>query len=128
MNSLYRLSLVLTANHALAEECFVRALDDATNGNPVFGEWAQSWARRMIVRNATKMIRPRLADGGDVSKGAMGEAAEIARIVKMPAFERFVFVMSVLERYSDRECSLLLECTRGELVEARIRAFEEIGR
>jgi hypothetical protein len=54
--------------------------------------------------------------------------AEIAAIEEVPAFERFAFVMSVLEHYSDRECSLLLNCTRGEVTAARSRALERLGR
>jgi hypothetical protein len=53
--------------------------------------------------------------------------AEIAAIEEVPAFERFAFVMSVLEHYSDRERSLLLNCTRGEVTAARSRALERLG-
>jgi len=42
--------------------------------------------------------------------------------------DRFVFVMSVLEGYADRECSALLGCTPAEVVEARIRALQAIRR
>jgi len=42
--------------------------------------------------------------------------------------DRFVFVMSVLEGYADRECSALLGCTPAEVVEARIRALQVIRR
>jgi len=45
----------------------------------------------------------------------------------MPTFDRFVFVMSVLERYSDQESSLLPDCTLNELVAARIRACSKSG-
>ena len=58
MNSLYLLSFLLTADQ-LAEKCFVRGLEDSAKGNPVFKEWAQSWARRTMIQNAIQMIRPR---------------------------------------------------------------------
>jgi DNA-directed RNA polymerase specialized sigma24 family protein len=48
---------------------------------------------------------------------------EIANIIALPPFERFVFVMSVLECYTEQECSLLLGCTRREAMEARERAL-----
>jgi hypothetical protein len=35
--------------------------------------------------------------------------------------------MTVLERYPDQDCSLLLGCTRRDVVAARARAFEQIG-
>ena len=114
MNSLYLLSFLLTGDQASAEGCFVRGLDDSTKGNPVFKEWSQSWARRRIIQNAIQMLRPKPTDhsaGGAPSERTAVPAmipAEMSGIVELPAFERFVFVMSVLEHYSDQECSLLL--------------------
>jgi hypothetical protein len=55
------------------------------------------------------------------------EHPEISAVVALPAFERFVFVMSVLEGYSDYNCSLLLACSRAEVTAARTRALREIG-
>ena len=49
MNSLYLLSFLLTADREKAEQCFVSGLEDAVEGNPVFKEWARSWARRVII-------------------------------------------------------------------------------
>jgi DNA-directed RNA polymerase specialized sigma24 family protein len=133
MNRLYLLSFLLTADEAIAEQCFVGGLHTAQEGNPVFKEWAEAWARRMIILNAIRMIRPRLsAEGteplGQVAGNASAERAEIADILKLPVFERFVFVMSVLEGYSDHECALHLVCTRAEIRAARARALEQMGR
>src|ERR1700757_4618005 len=106
MNSLYLLSLLLTGDHTIAEQCFVGGLHVAQEGSQVFKEWAESWARRTIVLNAIRMIRPRkIADSthstADSGGGnGLAEHPEIAGIVDLPAFERFAFVMSVLERYS----------------------------
>jgi len=61
------------------------------------------------------------------TSNAQAERAEIAGIVDLPAFERFAVVMSVLERYSDQECSLLLGCTPGDAAAARTRALERLG-
>jgi len=55
-----------------------------------------------------------------------GNAYQIS--VALPAFDRSVFVISVLERYSDQECSLLLNCTRADVMAARIRAIQQIGK
>jgi DNA-directed RNA polymerase specialized sigma24 family protein len=133
MNRLYLLSFLLTADEAIAEQCFVGGLHTAQEGNPVFKEWAEAWARRTIIRNAIRMIRPRVtAETTEpfdrVAGSAAAERAEIAEIVKLPAFERFVFVMSVLEGYSDQDCALYLVCTRAEIRAARTRAFEQMGR
>src|SRR5882724_89709 len=59
MNSLYLLSYLLTADRDKAEQCFVSGLEDAVEGNPVFKEWARSWARRVIIINAVRTINPR---------------------------------------------------------------------
>ena len=133
MNRLYLLSFLLTGDHDLAEQCFVGGLRMSSEGNPVFKQWAASWARRTIIQNAIRMIRPRLGDTG--TPPVAGESAghglmnrpEIANIIALPSFERFMFVMSVLESYSDQECSLLLGCTRREAMEARERALQRAG-
>jgi hypothetical protein len=134
MSGLYLLSFLLTGDEAMAEQCFVGGLHIAQNDNLVFKEWAESWARRAIILNAIRMIRPRLTeantrsasgrDGGE----AAAEPSEISRIVALPPFERFAFVLSVLEGYSDQECSLHLICTRIEIREARTRALEQLAR
>ena len=132
MNRLYLLSLLLTGNHATAEKCFVRGLEDSGKGSPVFKEWAESWARRTIIRKAIHAIQPRPIDrhtSGRVAGGdSTGEQERIAAVMELPAFDRFVFVMAVLERYSDQECSLLLDCSRDEVIAARTRALAQVGR
>jgi hypothetical protein len=135
MSRLYLLSLLLTGNHSLAEKCFVRGFDDSLSSNSVFADWAESWSVRKIVQNAIEIIHPRSTDnpnsnltpGGDHER-AMTEPAEVAQILALPAFERFAFVLSVLERYSNQECAPLLDCTASELVEARIHAMQRLGK
>jgi hypothetical protein len=48
-------------------------------------------------------------------------------VLELPAFDRFVFVMSVLEGYSDRDCALLLGCSCADIVDTRIRAFQQMS-
>src|ERR1700675_3929593 len=59
MKALYLLSFRLTADREKPEQCFVSGLEDAVEGNPVFKEWARSWARRAIILNAVRAINPR---------------------------------------------------------------------
>jgi len=136
MNSLYLLSFLLTADREKAEQCFVSGLEDAVDGNRVFKEWARSWARRVIIINAVRAINPRpKEENGRSSSAAVGsngktptvERVEIAAVLALDPFERFVYVMTVLERYSDQDCALLLGCVRRDVVAARTRAFEQIG-
>lgn len=130
MNRLYLLSYLLTADQDIAEECFVRGLEHATRSNRVFREWAGSWARRMILQNAIGTVRPR-ASGATAAKRRVlersSEAKQISAVVALPSFERFVFVMTVLERYSHQECSLLLGCSREDVTAAQFRALQAIG-
>jgi hypothetical protein len=58
----------------------------------------------------------------------LAKSAEIAAIVELPAFERFAFVVSILERYSDQQCSAFLNSTRDEVIAGRTRALQQIGR
>lgn len=128
MNRLYTLGVLLTADHSLAERCFVRGLEDASGSNRVFKDWLESWATRTIIQNAIQMIRPRPGDSGASNGEApLGQPAELAAVVELPPFERFVFVLSGLERYSDHECALLLHASRGEVLAARTRALESLG-
>jgi hypothetical protein len=135
MNSLFLLSLLLTGDHQKAEQCFVEGLENATSRNRVFKEWARSWARRAIVQNALRIINPRPNSGdesGDshlVSRSdeASSERVEIAAVMGLQPFDRFVFVMSVLEGYSDHDCLVLLSCTRRDVVAAKARALQQIG-
>ena len=137
MDSLYLLSLTLTADAELAEKVFVSGLHDCSAGNPVFKEWAQSWARRVIVKNAVRMIGPLpVHENGSSSAIATSPAnrafpellPEISAVLGLQSFERFAFILSVLEGYSDLDSALLLGCTRQALIAARIRAEENITR
>jgi DNA-directed RNA polymerase specialized sigma24 family protein len=138
MNSLYLLAFLLTADHEKAEQCFVSGLEDAVGGNPVFKEWAHSWARRVIIQNAVRLIKPRPDDGSGRLRSASVDIdyetlpaerhAEVSAVLGLESFDRFVYVMTVLERYSDHECSLLLGCARRDVLPARTRALEQIAR
>ena len=130
MASLYLLSLLLTADRGLAEECFVSSLEESTKSPHVFQEWARSWARRVIVQKAIPMIGPQRAGSNEPNRNAgrtLSGPTEFAAILQLPAFQRFVFVMSTLERYSNQDCALLLDCTRDEVVAARLGALQQLG-
>jgi len=137
MNDLYLLSFLLTADREKAEQCFVSGLEDAVEGNPVFQEWARSWARRAIIQNAVRAINPRPVERGGSSRSTSvdnhdkalppQQQVEIAGVLALEPFDRFVYVMTVLERYSDHECSLLLSCARREVLAARTRALQQLG-
>ena len=47
-----------------------------------------------------------------------------AAILSLDTFERFVFVMSILEGQSDAECAILLRCSRRDVMMARVLALK----
>jgi hypothetical protein len=128
MHSLYLLSFMLTANHAKAEQCYLESIEHAVKGRPVFKEWARSWCKRTVIQHAIRLV---------FSEGVRYESRDlwpepstgssIDNVTQLSQLERFVFVMSVLARYSDRECSILLNCTSQDVVDARLVALRAMG-
>ena len=137
MDGMHLLSFLLTADQAKAEECFVSGLEDCVEGTYVFRDWARSWARRTIIKNAIRILAPRKdhstvadvpSDAVSCSSGRTQDADyAIARILRLKHFERFVFVMSVLEKYSDQDCSVLLGCSRQDVGETRMQALLHVA-
>ncbi len=138
MNGLYHLSFLLTGNHEQAEKCFVAGIEDCVKENHVFREWARSWARRIIVENAIRELKPQPSFRGTTNVASVFSQCErssdpdgqfdVDMVLGLGDFERFVFVMSVLERYSHHECALLLGCSVWEVRQARFQAFEQLAR
>lgn len=129
MDRLYLLSLLLTGDQVAAERCFVQGLADSKEGNPVFREWAESWARRTIVHNAIQTMQPQARDiipSKFAEDRAIGQPREVMAILSLPAFDRFAYVLSVLEGYSLQDCTLLLGCSRAEVIAARMRALQQV--
>ena len=133
MNHLYLLAYLLTGDHEMAERCFVLGFEQCIDGSSVSKEWVQSWARRAIIKNAILMTSPEFEDDGERCNRDYDEVIcrrekdyLLQNVVQLKPFERFVFVMSVLERLSDYESSLLLSCTRAEVARGRRSAIEHL--
>ena len=131
MVGLHRLAFLLTADHAKAEQCFVAGLDESIRGNPVFRQWARAWSKRAIIQNAIKMIAPVPPKNGaaeTVATGVQNESGNAAdNVAAWEPFERFVFVMAVLEGYSPRECSTLLACPVQDVMAAKSLALQRLA-
>jgi DNA-directed RNA polymerase specialized sigma24 family protein len=134
MEDLYFLALLLTADSAKAEQCFVSGLERCAEGNLVFKEWARSWARRIVIKSAVNLVALEPASVNAISSPAAnidpvlpGMRAELSALLNLQPLDRFAFVTSVLEGYTDRDCALLLGCTRERLIAARTRAIQQIG-
>jgi hypothetical protein len=130
MAGLYFLALLLTADSVTAEQCFVAGFEDSVHSNRVFKQWAHSWSRRTIIKSAIRMVQPTpsAASSTKVVERAHEDASELhastAAILALEGFDRFVYVMSVLEGYSNQDCATLLNCTRQDVVAARTRTLQ----
>lgn len=138
LDDLYQLSFLLTADEETAHQCFVAGFEDSARANNVFREWAHSWAKRAIIRNAIAILRPQPTHAGSSEPARVASEKSKLRIIRdghleldsvlaLENFERVVFVMTVLERYSDNDAALLIGCSVKEVSTARICALEEIG-
>jgi hypothetical protein len=135
MKGLYLLALLLTADQTTAERCFASALNECLRATGVFSDWARPWARRAIIQNAISIVHPAperrkaappaIVPSGDTA--SLSSVAPLAAVARLSAFDRFVYVASVLEGYSDQDCKVLLECTRQDVVRARIRAMGRLA-
>ena len=137
-NGLYLLSLLLTGNPEMATRCFVAGLDECVKENFGYYKWANTWARRIIVRNAVRMVMPRAGtfraaqtissepDKAEVPQDLLPDSS-YANILRLQDYERFVYVLSVLEKYSDQEIAVLLNVSRSEICERRARANQLCG-
>src|SRR5271166_359348 len=131
MERLYLLSLLLTAEQHSAEQCFESSLGDCMDVRRVFKEWTPLWTRRIVLQNAIRMLRPAVNKAEEVSQSQPSSPASeldpaLRAVLRLNTFERFVFVMSVLEGYSDHECSMLLRCSQRDVFAAKAKALEHL--
>ena len=118
---LQRLALLLTGNSDAAAQCLSLASEQCLATSCVFKGWALTWVRRAVIRNAISLVigpgQPLFVEAkGDAEKGLTiypegelsGPVANDQRILGFSQFDRFVFVICVIERYSVHDCAVLL--------------------
>lgn len=64
----------------------------------------------------------RAAEYGNLSKVALQDP-RFSAILALPDFERFVYVLSVLEGCTDQQCASLLGVSLQQIEDARLRAL-----
>ena len=100
----------------------------------MFREWARTWAKRVIVKNAIRELHPQSSHSNSSARGPIVFRSKLQfsdpsghfdkdAVSRLGDFERFVFVMCVLERYREHECALLLGCSDSQVREARTQAI-----
>ena len=133
MNQFYFLSLLLTADASKAEECFVASLDSCMKSRRVFKDWAHRWATHTIIKKAIEMIAPAQQRKSESVLRFENHASLTApeallfALQTIPALDRFVHHMTVVERYSDLESSTFLGCSPKEVRESRERALQRLS-
>ena len=129
MSRLHLLSFLLTGNNDKAERCFIAALHECVEENGIVTECTMPLIRRAIIKHAIQMIRP-VPESGDnfaiISPAA--QDSPFATIHSMGAFNRFVFVMSVLEGWSEEDCALRLRCSLRDVTIARLVTLSHSSR
>lgn len=131
IDSLYFLALLLTGEHEAAESCLLAGLESCLSGGPVPENSVRSWIRWSVIRHAATVISS-MPDLGTVQPSnqldsPLTENPTMLVIAGLPAFERFAFVVTVLERYSVRECATLMRCTSRDVMQARVQAMQAIS-
>src|SRR5262249_37549555 len=107
LSSLFLLAGLLTGDELGAEKGLLATFDTSVGGNPVFKESAVSWSRRNVIKAAIRLVLPAPSDPtnplfpGSGSNPNRKQGAPLRWVEELLPFERLVFVMSVLERYSD---------------------------
>jgi len=125
MSNLYLFSFLLTGNHDKAERCFISALHECVEETDVVRGWAASLTRLAIIKHAIQMIRPVPESEDNFSLiSPAAQNSPFAAILALGAFERFVFVMSILEGWSEQDCALHLGCSRRDVTIARLLALK----
>jgi DNA-directed RNA polymerase specialized sigma24 family protein len=132
---LLRLSLQLTVDAEKAETCLVLAMRDCFFGSSISISRAHAWARRMVIRNAIRLVwgTPNdilcnaeyefyLQPSGD----ALASSRESIAILGLPVLDRLVFVICVLERYSIPDCAVILGKTPCEVREMIVRSTNQV--
>lgn len=131
---LYLLSLLLTAHPEKAERCFISGFEDCAKRRAVSLEMARTWAQRAIIRSA---IREMIGVAGEANRRSwpspnardhdelqfVKRLQSFESILRLRKTERFVFVLSVLEQYSDRDCASWLKTSIEKIRQIRKLAF-----
>jgi hypothetical protein len=60
-------------------------------------------------------------------RATSAENKPFAAILALGAFERFVYVMSILEGQSEQDCAVLLRCSRRDVIIARVLALTRLS-
>jgi len=89
-----------------AENSCVASIEACADKNQVFREWARAWTIRVVVENAIRELTPRPTRSNSFSLPSLRTRQstnptgyfDADSLMELPDFDRFVFVLRVLER------------------------------
>ena len=136
----YRLAFLIIADSVKAEECVTKAMNDCAYGSAVSKEWMRPWARRVVIRNAIRIVAESQGNRSVIlsdhaclqansklqEMGPYGDGAS-SGVLALPDFERIVFVLRVLEHYPARDCALLVGRLQQDVQKAQLCAIERLA-
>jgi hypothetical protein len=113
-----------------------RWVEACADENRVFGEWVRAWTIRVEVENAIREQTPRPTRSNSSSLPPLRTRESTSptgyfdadTLPGLADFDRFVFVLRLLERYPENECAVLLGSSRSRVREACPRANEKLAR
>ncbi len=115
-SDLHSLALLLTGNAENAALCVVRARALGSGTSVVFRDWLDRWAVRSMINVAIGLMRQELSFG-DLRASVPPDRVRLMRVLfhaprelvaTLPARCRFAIVLYAWQRYSVRDCALLL--------------------
>ena len=128
MKPFYLLTFLLTTNHKDTERCLEAVIEETFKENGVFKAWVRPWVKRCLIRKAIQIVFSRPSGNNEPQNLWWEELGEsqlrnvIEAVIDLDTRERFAYVMSILEGYSAKDCSLLLDCTMESVVRLRVQA------
>jgi DNA-directed RNA polymerase specialized sigma24 family protein len=136
LDRLYQLSFLLTGDRQSAENCFVAGIEACADQKRVFSEWVRAWTIRVLVENAIRELTPRPTRSNAPSQPPLRTRDSTSptgyfdadTLLGLADFDRFVFVLRVLEGYPENECALLLGSSRSQVREACTSAIKKLAR
>src|SRR3984957_16823023 len=134
ISRLYLLAFfLLTPDQKQAEQGLASTVEEAFKEQAVFKEWARSWVNRTLIEKAIGIVSP-LSNRPNEKRDSWSAGShethgqdKLNAMIQLSPLERFVFVMSVLERYLDRDCALMLGCNPNKVSQARRKALRRLA-
>jgi DNA-directed RNA polymerase specialized sigma24 family protein len=135
MTALLRLATHLTADTEKAETCLILTMRDCFESGAVSKERLSRWVRRIVVRNAIRLvlgIEPEIHDQSEsifclpASYDLRNSLRDSAAILRLDDFDRLAFVICVFERCSPLDCALFLGSQLNDVKAAIVRARNQV--